>query len=301
MESRSVQEYHHQWALGAPVVAIDLGTSRSAMAITFVGREKLSQELVLPRGCGTSSHDQCKTQTALLVELAEGVAYWPGAAVTDCRDLRTVAFGDAAEREYSLIPLEERVDLGFFKWFKMLLHSDAEGDPDPVLPCPHGGLRVKLSAAIAKTLEIFKEEAMEHLLRSQGRRREDVVWILTVPAIWSDRAKHMMRMAALSAGLIDSADSPNLILCLEPEGIAFHTLFDGADEAFVLEDQSEETKLADSGIKDAFRRGAKFVTIDAGGGTVDFGAYEVVQTHPFKVKHLAPPTGGTENLNVLNF
>lgn len=255
-----------------------------------------NSELVLPQGCGTPSHDQCKTQTALLLELVEGVAYKPGSPISDCKSLHALAFGDAAVREFSLTPIEERQDLCFCKWFKMLLHSDSDTDPDPVLPAATNGLRVTLSAAIAKTLEIFKEEALSHLTRTQGRvsrDANDMVWILTVPAIWSDRAKHMMRMAALDAGLIAAADSAKLILCLEPEGIAFHALFDGADEAYIDDFSSDETKAGEgSSIKEAFRRGSRFITIDAGGGTVDFGAYEVVQTHPFKVKHLAPPTGG---------
>jgi hypothetical protein len=40
------------------------------------------------------------------------------------------------------------------------------------------------------------------------------------------------------------------------------------------------------------RRGNKFVVLDAGGGTVDIAAYEVVSERPFRVKQLAAPTGG---------
>ena len=43
MESKSVEEYSYQWPAGTPIAAIDMGTSRSAMSITYVGKEKHSQ------------------------------------------------------------------------------------------------------------------------------------------------------------------------------------------------------------------------------------------------------------------
>jgi hypothetical protein len=106
-----------------------------------------------------------------------------------------------------------------------------------------------------------------------------------------------MRCAAFNAGLLASVDSDNLILCLEPEGVAFHALFDGTEEA-IIEDfyGGDESKCsAGMSIRDVFsRRGSKFLVVDAGGGTVDFGAYEVVHTHPFKVKQIAAAVGGEE-------
>lgn len=43
-------------------------------------------------------------------------------------------------------------------------------------------------------------------------------WVLTVPALWSEEHKQYMRKAAVAAGIIDNISSPNLLLCLEPEG-----------------------------------------------------------------------------------
>jgi molecular chaperone DnaK (HSP70) len=47
---------------------------------------------------------------------------------------------------------------------------------------------------------------------------------LTVPAMWSEASKQIMRSAALRAGLITSFSSPRLILILEPEAAALHAL-----------------------------------------------------------------------------
>ena len=102
-----------------------------------------------------------------------------------------------------------------------------------------------------------------------------------------------MRCAAYNAKLVPNFDSSNLILCLEPEGISFAALFDASqDDTFIRDYVGEESKESFS-TKDVFsRRGNKFLAVDAGGGTVDFGAYEVMSTHPFKVKQLAAPVGG---------
>jgi len=43
-------------------------------------------------------------------------------------------------------------------------------------------------------------------------------WVLTVPALWSEEHKMFMRKAAVEAGIVESTNSSNLLLCLEPEG-----------------------------------------------------------------------------------
>ena len=43
-------------------------------------------------------------------------------------------------------------------------------------------------------------------------------WVLTVPALWSEEHKQFMRKAAVEAGIVEHLSSPNLLLCLEPEG-----------------------------------------------------------------------------------
>lgn len=42
--------------------------------------------------------------------------------------------------------------------------------------------------------------------------------MLTVPALWSEEHKQFMRKAFIEAGIIEDHMSPNLLLCLEPEG-----------------------------------------------------------------------------------
>ena len=249
------------------------------------------------------SYGQYKTQTALLVTLKAEGASVPSHAISDPGLLEVIAFGDEAEVQYGHIPAEGRPQYCFCKWFKMLLHSETtSSESDPVIESDENGLRITLSAALALSIGVFKKTAIDHLARTYRRTSSpaintasspDIVWILTVPAIWSDKAKYLMRCAAYNAKLVPNFDSNNLILCLEPEGISFAALFDAScDDTFIRDYVGEESKESFS-TKDVFsRRGNKFLVVDAGGGTVDFGAYEVVSTHPFQVKQLAAPVGG---------
>ncbi|CAO0802316.1 unnamed protein product [Mucor circinelloides] len=81
-------------------------------------------------------------------------------------------------------------------------------------------------------------------------------YCLTVPAMWSDRAKATMREAAIRAGLINNTDHPDrLMLISEPEAAALY-----------CEKKSEQFNL---------RHGQRFMICDAGGGTVDLIVFEI--------------------------
>ncbi|KAI9265077.1 hypothetical protein BDA99DRAFT_536569 [Phascolomyces articulosus] len=82
-------------------------------------------------------------------------------------------------------------------------------------------------------------------------------YCLTVPAVWSDKAKSLMRQAAIQAGLISPYDpADRLILVLEPEAAALYC---------------EET-MADQVQLDNENR---IMICDAGGGTVDLIVFQV--------------------------
>jgi hypothetical protein len=55
----------------------------------------------------------------------------------------------------------------------------------------NAGETLPLITVITKTLEYLKEEALREINKSQitPLNLEDVLWVLTVPAIWSDDAK----------------------------------------------------------------------------------------------------------------
>ena len=310
MSTKRREAYSYDHPINTPVVAIDVGTSKSAMGQTRVGIEGLQQDLIMPKGCGMVAYGQHKIQTAILLRVKSPTL--GRRHITSPSDVEAIAFGDHAETEYfSRIPVEERSGYIFLKWFKLeLWMTQPSGTNDPILPNPDGGCTVSLSVALAKTLELFKEGAMEYLQRTKSDiKKEDVVWTLTIPAILEEKAKYLMRTAAFAAGIIDDLNSERLNLCLEPEGVCFAALLDeeliaapgvtrvgGSIGGMVTASASSAaTKVSEDCTQLATMLktvDSKFVVFDAGGGTIDIAAYEIVSATPFQVKQIATPVGG---------
>ncbi|GMH34552.1 hypothetical protein BSKO_02386 [Bryopsis sp. KO-2023] len=242
---------------GDLIVAIDFGTSRSAVAYTiFEGEDELVNVLKVS---GASSYVQgdFKTPTSALIE-----------------DGEVRAFGFDAERRFVEEERESSAGWMLFKWFKMNLHNP--GERDPLVECFGGGENMRLSGILEKCLKYVKDDVLAQLKLSGVIHTEDahkLFWVLTVPAIWSDHARYVMRMAAFKAGLIPSEQSCHLFLALEPECAA-------------IASQSDPIQ------KRLWALGSKFLIADCGGGTLDITSHEVVQTSPLKLRELAQPVGG---------
>ncbi|RAL01421.1 Hsp70 family protein [Aspergillus ibericus CBS 121593] len=93
-------------------------------------------------------------------------------------------------------------------------------------------------------------------------------YVLTVPAVWSDKAKDATLKAALKAGI-----SPqNVSLVSEPEAAALHCM--GVIQPNSIQD------------------GDVVVVCDAGGGTVDLISYCVKSVSPLRLEEAVEGTGG---------
>lgn len=78
------------------------------------------------------------------------------------------------------------------------------------------GREMPLMPIIAQTLKFIAEKALDKLQEQVGKVvAAKIRWVLTVPALWSEEHKLFMRKAAAEAKIIDSTNSPNLLLCLE--------------------------------------------------------------------------------------
>ncbi len=122
-----------------------------------------------------------------------------------------------------------------------------------------GGLELPAVTVIARCLEVLKERTLAQTKEQQGIELQvaKVLWVLTVPAIWPESSKQLMRRAAHMAGLIESEVSARLVLALEPECAAIHC---------------QETL-------DFLKKGVRYAVVDCGGGTIDTTVY-VVETAP---------------------
>ena len=75
-------------------------------------------------------------------------------------------------------------------------------------------------------------EALDRI-KTLGVVEAEVGWVLTVPAIWDDAAKSVMRQAAFEAGIVKDVNSPNLQLVLEPEAAIVACAMDGSSESLL--------------------------------------------------------------------
>ncbi|XP_052798572.1 heat shock 70 kDa protein 12A-like [Mya arenaria] len=104
---------------------------------------------------------------------------------------------------------------------------------------------------------------------------DDVHWVLTVPAIWSDSSKQFMRVAAELAGL----DGNRLTIDLEPE----------AASLFCMRVPSKSQAEASTTVSQ-FQEGIKYMVVDAVESTVDVIVHEIVGDK--KLKELTSASGG---------
>ncbi|WAR14841.1 HS12A-like protein [Mya arenaria] len=128
------------------------------------------------------------------------------------------------------------------------------------------------------SIKHVKKKVLERMELNMGDKiiESDVMWVLTVPAIWRDSAKQFMREAAVNAGISNA----QLTLALEPESAAI----------CCKEMALRKTEGIEGIMLKAFDPGQKYIVLDCGGGTVDTTGHEVQENGQLKELHAA--TGG---------
>ncbi|KAL0076939.1 hypothetical protein J3Q64DRAFT_1811287 [Phycomyces blakesleeanus] len=132
------------------------------------------------------------------------------------------------------------------------LHLDENLELEPL---PNGLTALE---AITDYLEAFHTHVTAELQRgfASNYDQSKFRYCLTVPAMWSDKAKATMREAAIRANIVNRWDHPDrLMLISEPEAAALY-----------CEKKSEQFNLG---------HGQRFMICDAGGGTVDLIVFEI--------------------------
>ncbi|KAK3602832.1 hypothetical protein CHS0354_026386 [Potamilus streckersoni] len=160
------------------IAAIDFGTTYSGYAFSFMAEELT--KINAPNMSFGGNMMSLKCPTCVLFN----------------PDGKFHSFGYEAENKYSDLALDEQHQKWYyFERFKMTLHNkqikrDVEITDDKGLTMP----AIKVFGAAIKFLKL-------HLLATVAKldscvTENDVHWVLTVPAIWSDAAKQFMREAA---------------------------------------------------------------------------------------------------------
>ncbi|XP_052761148.1 heat shock 70 kDa protein 12A-like isoform X2 [Mya arenaria] len=189
-----------------------------------------------------------------------------------------VAFGDAAEDAYKKLTLKnEHRDHYYFRHFKMDLHHKPLLTHDMKIVDASGKSMVAMTV-FELSIKHVKKKVLERMELNMGDKiiESDVMWVLTVPAIWRDSAKQFMREAAVNAGISNA----QLTLALEPESAAI----------CCKEMALRKTEGIEGIMLKAFDPGQKYIVLDCGGGTVDTTGHEVQENGQLKELHAA--TGG---------
>ncbi|KAF9582336.1 hypothetical protein BGW38_000330, partial [Lunasporangiospora selenospora] len=213
------------------LVAIDFGTTFSGVAYAFKSNNEVYEMTSWP-------------QQANLYGKVPTISCY--SKETD----KLHSWGYAAKHAM-LTPQSRNLDL--LQKFKLFLDHDLA----PYLPpLPRS---INPQSAITDYLRSLHIHAISEIMNNNGGNvisQQHIQYCLTVPAMWTDSAKGVMRRTAIDAGLITKEDPPHrLILISEPEAAAMY-----------CERKCEQFNL---------RHGDRFMICDAGGGTVDLIVFQV--------------------------
>lgn len=189
------------------------------------------------------------------------------------------------DKVHALMKLKLDTKLKHSKQLKLLLalltqsvaglnldESDDEQDPEDAPPEYPGKSAVEIVAD-------YLTEVRKHIWKGIAVQYGEALFaslpkelIVTVPAVWSERAKDLTLKAVGKAKF----DAKSISIVTEPEAAAVYT----------LRGMKEGANRADVKVGDMF------VICDAGGGTVDLISYKVTQVDPiFKLEEAAVGSG----------
>lgn len=162
-------------------------------------------------------------------------------------------------------------------WVKILL-DPSQPRPTFVQPkkstLPRGKTPVSIVTDYLRALRAYTLLTLERRLGAEVVERTPVEYVLTVPAVWSDKARATTLEAAVDAGLggkEEDGEHGGLRLITEPEGAAEYAL----------------RSLQPNTLKE----GDCFTVCDAGGGTVDLITYTITSLHSLQLQEVAVGTG----------
>ncbi|KAK3085591.1 hypothetical protein FSP39_005798 [Pinctada imbricata] len=231
------------------VAAIDFGTTFSGYAFAFkadLQNDKLKIQTNQAWNGGQQKLISLKTPTCLLLD----------------RNRKFVSFGYEAETEYTEILLDEdkdHNDFYYFNRFKMELHGSRVISTDMKLR-EAGGKELRAMTVFSESIGALKKHLDDLLdLRGTTIDPDEIEWVLTVPAIWTDSAKQFMRKACVEAGIKDHL----LRIALEPE----------AASIYCQHLPTERLGGAEKGFS-VSTVGTRYMVIDLGGGTADITVHE---------------------------
>ncbi|CAG2202369.1 unnamed protein product [Mytilus edulis] len=191
-----------------------------------------------------------------------------------------VAFGFDAEDQWTdLLYEEEHEEYYFFERFKMNLHNNKNITSGMLLEDVTEKKQLPAFDVFKLSIQYLVNHLLD-LLEKQGNlvKHNEVRWVLTVPAIWTDRAKKFMRSCAEAFSIYSRLvyQKDNLFLALEPETASI----------FCQYLSTEKLKGSEPGFT-MTSEGTEYMVVDLGGGTADITVHRKVANGRLKELHRA--------------
>ena len=240
------------------VVGIDFGTSGVGYAYSFNNN---ITNIISSDFCGQSKDKKVPTEIILDTNLKE-----------------VLAFGEKC-KEYTIA--YDKNNYEYFKNIKMNLYKKIYDVKST------NGREVNIESIISKILEEVSKNAVNQIRKKNNMeiKKEDIKWVVTIPAIWEERSKNIMINASKKAGLINDNTDLSLFLALEPEvaGIYYN---------------SPNMSFAQQNING----GQPYIVCDIGGGKVDICTHRKINISLNETELIEeyPPLGGAYGGNVIN-
>ncbi|QXJ21950.1 hypothetical protein AGRA3207_002867 [Actinomadura graeca] len=195
-----------------------------------------------------------------------------------------VARGFDASRKWRRMKGTAEADRhGYAYAFKMALKPEVyNGD----VPRGEGTVYLRDTRDVQKLITAYLREVRSEAvadIAKRGYREEHIRWCLTVPAIWDENDRALMRDAAEKAGF--PKDENSLLITREPEAAAVYCWIRHA-RVLGMDDAREHLDLSNTGDR--------FMVVDCGGGTVDITAFRVRMSPDGKPRlyEIGRPDGG---------
>jgi len=190
-------------------------------------------------------------------------------------DKTLAAIGYQAVDEFcnSLDP-DEQKDYYYFRQFKMQLYETKKLSRTSQLR-DATGKHMKALDVFCIVFCYLKLVILQQINVSKSANlsitSDDVGWMITIPAIWTDEARQFMREAATNAGLTKNR------LVLEPEAAALYAI-------------NQQLCLGNTFSMEKLGPGCKYIVADLGGGTIDMCVHEILDDG--NLRELYRATGG---------
>ena len=235
------------------VVAIDFGTSGTTYAFAFSHQK----ENIIT---GKWNINQEKNPTEIILD----------------DTLKIIKFGNEC-KDYLGEQSSSENTFYYYKDIKMELYKNKKE-----ILADNGSVKLPLAIVISKILIKIKEKALKDIKAREPLISEnDIEWKVTVPAIWKNESKDIMKKACQSAGIFNK-EQESTFFALEPEAAACDYLMNHPSEKAIVP-------------------GTTYIVLDIGGGTVDISTHKRIEENgEIYIEEAYPPIGGDNGSTYIN-